>query len=346
MADFAIDLGNIEDADIYTFHAYEGISYLEKDIQDFQEKIGKPYGKLLLVEEFNPGAYFRHTPNYQEEGMPFEEIMEVCRRNGVPWMFWEHGYQFDEDDIWHANTAAISDIVTKEEPLDGVFWGAKVLPGAKRIWQTDWDWTGVGKRWNVHNAVSGICSEPQAACYVPRTLYFIDTFSEPGPLGSEYKVVDDDNQDQYFIDGGNDFYGHLRIQAAKRQDLWGGNPPKTGAPLVLHDVPGGYYSVETFVSAGPLVEYGTKPSQPLNTQMGLIVFQDPGNWTFFGLTNHDFTEGNNHIQGDGLTITSTVNGKSSVVTLEKYEEDYAFLKIEHRGDGYWRFSWKRENGEP
>lgn len=130
-ADVAIDLGNIEDADIYTFHAYEDISYLEKDIQDFQEKIGNPYGKLLLVEEFNPGAYYRHTPNYQEEGMPFEEIMEVCRRNGVPWMFWEHGYQFDDDDIWHANTAAISDIVTKEEPLDGVFWGAKVLPGLK-----------------------------------------------------------------------------------------------------------------------------------------------------------------------------------------------------------------------
>ena len=341
----AIDLGNIEDADIYTFHPYEDISYLDKEIQDFQKEISKPYGKLLLAEEFNPGAEKGHTPDDQVYGMDSEETMEVCRRNGVPWMFWEHGYQFDVDDVWYANGVTLN-FGTEEEHFDGVFWGAKVIPGAKRIWQTPWDWGSVGKRWNVDNAVSGICSEPGAACYVPGRLYFIDTFSKPGLLGSDYEVVDDDKDDQYFVAGGDDFYGHLRIQAAKYQDLWGGNPPRTGAPLVLHDVPSGYYSVETFVSADPLLEYGAKPSQSLNTQMGLFVFQDADNWIFFGLTNHDFTEGDTHIEGDGLIITSTVNGVSSVLTLEKYDEDYVFLKIESGGDHLWRFSWKRENGEP
>lgn len=344
----AVELGNIEDVDIYTFHAYEGISDLDKDIKEFQDEIGNPYGKLLLVEEFNPGAEKRHTPDYQEYRAPFEEIMEVCRKNGVPWMFWEHGYGFDDDDVWHAN-GVTSETWGEEEHLDGVFWGAKVLPGAKRIWQTFWDWSGVGKTWNVHKIVNNICSESTSLCGNTDMLYFIDTFSTSGELSNEYDVVDEDIQDNYYVPGeGTDFYGYLRIEAAKWQDLWGGNPPQTGAPLVLHDVPGGFYSVETFVSADPLMEYNTKPVQTLNTQMGLFVYQDFDNWIFFGLTNHDFTIGGTNYQEDGLILTVTVDGASSIVAIDDYPEDFVFLKIDkYTGfpNGY-RFFWKRENGEP
>jgi hypothetical protein len=350
----AIELGNIEDADIYTFHPYAGISILDKEIQDFQEKIGKPYGKLLLAEEFNPGAEKRHTPDYPEYRAPFEEIMEVCRRNGVPWMFWEHGYYFDEYNIWHAD-GVTSENDTEEEHIDGVFWGAKVLPGAKRIWQTSWDWGSVGKPWKVHTKVDNICFA-NPACDTGM-LYFIDTFSG-GQLSSEYEIFDEGTKDSYFITTGSPSYeyGYLRIEADKWQDLWGGAFMKTGAPLVLHEVSvlkdqfDEPYSVETFVSADPLLGLNAKPLQPLNTQMGLFVFQDVDNWIFFGLTHHDFTIGGSRVQGDGLIVAVTYNGVSSIVGgIEEYAEDFVFLRIDKLGrssGGGYRFSWKRENGEP
>ena len=87
------------------------------------------------------------------------------------------------------------------------------------------------------------------------------------------------------------------------------------------------------------------PSQILNTQMGLFVFQDVDNWIFFGLTNHDFTIGDTQNQFDGLILTFTKNGVSSVVTMQELSEDFVFLKIDHSAD-IWQFSWRRENGEP
>jgi hypothetical protein len=354
----ALGIGNIVDADIYTIHAYEGFSHLDKgisdldeDIQDFQREIGEPYGKLLMVQEFNPGAEKRHTPDYPEYREPFEAIMEVCRRNGVPWMFWEYGYWFDLDDIWHANEVT-SEGGAGEEHLDGVFWGAKVLPAAKRIWQTSWDWGNIGKSWRVHEKVDDICFADYA-CDTSR-LYFIDTFSG-GQLSAEYEIIDEDKRDSYFITTGSpNEYGYLRIEAGKYQDFWDDASSKTGAPIVLREVPvpedthDGSYSVETFVSADPLPDLSAKPLQQLNTQMGLFVIQDLKNWIFFGLTRHDFTSGEKRIQGDGLILTVTENGKSSIVTMDDYAEDFVFLKIDkYTGfpNGY-RFSWKRENGEP
>ena len=336
----ALALGDIKDADIYTFHSYEDISGLGKDIRDFKEEIGKPYRKLLLVEEFNPGANHKHTPDYSRYREDFEKIMEVCRKNRVPWMFWEHGYQFDADDIWHANAVTTKYDKVKEHS-DGVFWGAKIIPGSKKIWQSAWHPDSGGKIWKVHKMVYDICSSSNPACNTGK-LHFIDTFSNVGPPGSDYTIFDEDNKDIYFLPE-KDEYGYLRIEADKRQDLWGGTPPKTGAPLVLHDAPaGGYYSVETFVSADPT---DPTPSQALNTQMGLFVFQDVDNWIFFGLTNHNFTIGSTHYQADGLIVTLTKNGKSSIATIKSFKEDFVFLKIDHRAD-LWRFSWKRENGDP
>jgi len=78
--------------------------------------------------------------------------------------------------------------------------------------------------------------------------------------------------------------------------------------------------------------------------MGLFVFEDVDNWIFFGLTNHNFIIGDTTVEGDGLIVTSTENGVSSIVTERDIEEDFAFLKIKRRGDE-WQFWWRRQNGE-
>jgi Carboxypeptidase regulatory-like domain len=352
------DLGNIEDADIYTIHAYDQIDRLDKDIQDFQEQIGTPYGKLLLVEEFNPGAGKKYnTPDYPEYRADFEFIMEVCRKHRVPWMFWEHGYNgnnFDRDDIWHANSVNLEN---GKEHFDGVFWGAKLLPGAKRIWQTVWDWSSVGKPWKVHKIVDNNCAM-NFACATSE-LYFIDTFSgdtfSSGQLSNEYDIFDEGTKDSYVVTTGSPHeYGYLRIEAHEGQNLWYGT---SGAPLVLHDVPVlknsfDFYSVEAFVSADPLPGLNAEaqnvvPLQSPNTEMGLFVFQNVDNWIFFGLARHEFTIGNTNFHQDGLILTLTKNGTSSIVAIDPIAvDDFVFLKIDHRADGLWRFSWKRENGEP
>lgn len=319
------DLGNIQDADIYTLHPYWSPEVLQENIDSFQDTIGKPFGKLLLVEEFNP--FKRHTPGSYKHEKDFEKIMEVCRKNGIPWMFWEFDYLFnnfypkdDFDDIWHAN-ASNQDY----NYPDGVFWGAKIVPGGKKIWETTWDWTTIGKTWNVQEKVVSLCAMPGVSCQEGYPIFFLDTFSSE-PLDPDYHWFDEGNPDVKKVED-----GYLEIEAGVWQDLWGGSPYKRGAPLLLYPAPGGDYQVETFVRVDP----GTSSPQPKNTQMGLFVFQDVNNWIFFGLTNHDFDD----IQGDGLIVTTTINNNSSIKIEKPLDEDFAFLKIERRGNK-WSCYWK------
>ncbi|GAB4410776.1 MAG: hypothetical protein OHK0032_06550 [Thermodesulfovibrionales bacterium] len=336
--------GNIQDADIYTIHWYGSPDGLGDSIRQFQEEIGRPYGKLLLMEEFNPlfvstGVAQRrnHTPERKSQ---FEATMEECRRNKVPWMFWEYGYWFDGDDIWHANKVTAVGGKPVAWP-DGILWGAKVLPGAKNIWITSWPPT--EKKWKVHEKVDALCSQRGADCDIGRPIYFLDTFSA-GPLGSGYRWFDEEAPDSYSL---VDEPGYLRIEAGYGQDLWGGAPVKTGAPLLLRPAPGGDYWVETFVRADDpgeevLHEPMPYPAQPINTQMGLFVFQDVDNWIFFGLTYHDFTIGDTRVQRDGLIVTVTENGVSSIVEENNILADFMFLRIERQGDN-WKFYWKTEH---
>lgn len=344
------DWGNIQDADIYTIHWYRGPDGLGDSIRRFQQEIGEPYGKLLLMEEFNPlfdmspsGAQRRrHTPERKSQ---FEAIMEECRRNKVPWMFWEYGYWFDGDDIWHANKVTAVDGRPVVWP-DGILWGAKVLPGAKNIWITSWAPT--EKRWKVHKMVDALCSQRGADCEVGRPIYFVDTFSA-GRLSSGYRWFNEASPGVRETDSYSlvNELGYLRIKAGRGQDLWAGTPAKRGSPLMLRPAPERDYWIETFVRADDpgeevLHEPMPYPAQPINTQMGLFVFQDVDNWIFFGLTYHDFTIGDTRVQGDGLIVTKIESGVSSIVAESQILADFMFLRIERQGDN-WKFYWKTKH---
>ena len=161
-----------------------------------------------------------------------------------------------------------------------------------------------------------------------RTL-FLDTFST-NQLSSGYQWFDQGTVDTYHLGD-----GHLRIAAHKRQDLWGGIPIKRGAPLMLRPAPAGDYWVETFVRTNP-----ANIPQPLNTQIGLFVFQDVNNWIFFGLTHDEFSAA-----GDGLLVTSTVGNVSNIVAGQALAEDFVFLKIKKSGND-WRCYWKLHQDDP
>jgi hypothetical protein len=168
------------------------------------------------------------------------------------------------------------------------------------------------------------------------SIYFLDTFSTD-ELSSGYHWFDEkgapgDPDDAYSLTR-----GWLRIEAGVRQDLWGGTPLKRGAPLMLRPAPEGDYWVETFVSADRIGE----PSQPLNTQIGLFVFQDVNNWLFFGLTNHDFST---PYTTNGLMVTKTVGDTSSIVAGSDLTEDFVFLRIEKEGDD-WKFYRKLQHDD-
>ncbi len=174
------------------------------------------------------------------------------------------------------------------------------------------------------------------------TIDFLDTFSTsvlsagfnwfnevvppegPPPSNDKYILVD----------------GHLRIKAVKRQDLWGGGSKK-GAPLMLRSSPKGDYCIETFVIADPATSSGF-PSQPLNTQIGLFVFQDKDNWLFFGLTNQDFPT---PYTTNGLMVTKTAGGSSSIVAGSNLNNDFVFLQIRKNADD-WSFYWKLHHDDP
>jgi len=320
----------IEDADVYTVHKYGGYSSILRDkITEFQTKIGIPYGKLLLVEETN-GEAGRHTPGRREE--QFDSSTRLMESK-VPWMFWEHGYQYDSDDIWHANGMRDNLLYS-----DGVMWDAKVVPAAKKIWETSWDWSLVGKKWKVHDMVDELCAFPDAACNRDtNTTYFLDTFNNPYVLQSGYNWFDEENPDTYDL-----VEGYLRIEAGAFQDLWGGPPLKRGAPIMFRTAPEGNYYAETFVSADPAGKlFYELPSQGVNTQIGLFVFQDINNWIFFGLTNHDIPDES----GDGLIVTLTEDDNSSIVEKNSLQlTDYAFLKIVRDGN-IWKFYWKLNHSD-
>jgi hypothetical protein len=163
--------------------------------------------------------------------------------------------------------------------------------------------------------------------------YFLDTFSTD-QLSSGYRWFDEGVPDSYSLTAK---HGWLGINAGVRQDLWGGIPLKRGAPLLLRPAPEGDYKVDTFVSASPL----GAPSQPVNTQIGLFVFQDVNNWLFFGLTNHDFST---PYTTNGLMVTKTVGGASSIVAGSGLAEDFVFLRIKKDGDE-WKFYWKLQHDD-
>ena len=164
----------------------------------------------------------------------------------------------------------------------------------------------------------------------------LDSFSTD-QLSSGYHWFNDNNGDGVNDVDGDSYSltanrGWLTITAGERQDLWD-ETSKRGAPLMLRTAPSGKYFVETFVSASPLLA----PSQPLNSQIGLFVFESYDNWLFFSLTNHDFpTPGTTN----GLMVTKTVDGASSIVAGSGLREDFAFLKILRGSGNKWKFYWK------
>jgi regulation of enolase protein 1 (concanavalin A-like superfamily) len=307
------ELGQFTDADIYTFHTY---AQGGGDPQALRESTKK----LFLLEEF-PG---------------YEDIMGRSRRNKFPWMFWEYGYNFDGDDIWHANDPETG-------AKDGMIWGARVYPAAKRIWNTNWSYLGFHNKWKVHDMVEMLCAAPTADCQLDHSIKFIDTF-EPRPLVAGYHWHDERNPDSYDIQ-----QGFLIINADTKQDLW--STDKRGAPMILRTSPSGNYRLETFLSAG---ENYFSPVQALNTQAGLFVYQDANNWLYFGLTHHNFTLYDGRHTGNGLMVTKTQGGSSSVVAISgaadpafpvyPLTEDYVFLKIE-KIDNDWHCYWKLQHDD-
>jgi hypothetical protein len=133
---------------------------------------------------------------------------------------------------------------------------------------------------------------------------FVDDFSNPANL-SLYQKFDQQQVDSYKIAN-----GHLEIAASPKQDLWEGQY-KRGAPLLLIDpVTSGdnVYEVQAIVTAA-----STNGPQAVNTQVGLFAFWDVRNWVFWGFTNHDFTFDGVRTTFDGLIMTVTCGGSSSIV---------------------------------
>jgi hypothetical protein len=152
---------------------------------------------------------------------------------------------------------------------------------------------------------------------------FFDDF-EAGTLGSGYRWFDEGRPDRWEISG-----GWLRITASTGQDLWGGQSPKRGAPLMLRQAPTGDYEVSSIVDA----RWGGTP-QRVNTQVGLFVFQDVQNWLFFGFTYH-LSQGGELPDGDGLIVTSVLGGVSKIEHYENWAGDVAALTIVKSGDAWY-----------
>lgn len=338
--DFNASMGNIVDADIYTLHVYQGLpghslDALQFDIDRFKSVVGDPYNKLLLLEEFN--VYDTHTPGTDPQTeFTIEKIMELSRKNKIPWMLWEHGYYFDSDDIWHGNGLVDGKVVP-----DGVYWGSKLLPGALRIWNDFSFRLSTQLQWDVHPKTDNLCALPGAACDNDRRILFLDLFSgnDPSQLSNNYVWFDERTatfpEDSYDL-----LQGYLNIYAGLGQDLWGGGPPyKRGAPMLVYPAPNEDYMVESFVKAD-FSNPPMQPTQPINTQIGLFVFDNVHDWIFFGLTHHE-VDGEIH---DGLIVGSTQADSSSVIAEMPLEDDFVFLKISKWGNR-WNFYWKSENAQ-
>lgn len=339
--------GLVPHADVYTIHDYarSNVAALAKKIDDFYRITGRPHGKLLLVEEFNAfnenNVAFQRAPNHRSFTEANELRMDLSRRHGVAWMLWEHGYNYDVDDLWHKNSST--------QP-DGIVWGAKIAPGARDIWSTSWDARAVGQRWKVQRMVRNLCTRPGAACAQEGPIHFSDTYGGD-KLVSEWPGISYDRRDRGTTDSYAVSRGLLSISAARRQDLWGGSGGKDGAPLALVQAPLGDYWAETLVTADPNnlhrvpVNGAVVSQQPLNTQMGLFVFGGVNAGLFFGLTRHDFTSAGTRIRGNGLAITVTDSqGSRLVKTIKMEQADLAFLRVVRQGNK-WHFSYRLEQGE-
>jgi len=126
--DFPLLDHDFTDADIYTMHFYWTQiqpTALERLITDFRgpQGIGGQRGKLLFVEEFNDPWRRPEDPTDPPEDSRIQQQVELFQQLGVPWMFWEYGYKFDDDDIWHGG-------------VDTHAWEQIIRPHADNAWNT------------------------------------------------------------------------------------------------------------------------------------------------------------------------------------------------------------------
>ena len=175
------------------------------------------------------------------------------------------------------------------------------------------------------------------------TIFQVHFTDENDITANQFEWFDEEETDSYDLETTSP--GWLKINAGVRQDIWD-TPWKRGAPIMFHPIPSlispwwvlvtGDYTARTRVSASPL----GNPSQTVNTQMGLFIFKDEHNWLFFGLTNHNFNT-DPPLPQNGLILTKTFNGSSSVVEGNNLTEDFVDLKIERIKEGNeWEFYWK------
>jgi len=134
---------NFAAVDIYTVHPYN--LFLDYYIDEFLSPtgIGGQYGKLLLMEEFNP--YRLNTGLYDEDH--FESFINKAESRNMPWMFWEYGYNFDGDDVWH-------------DGVDNHLWNTVIVPHATTMWNTIQPCT--GSQWRVGEMVKALIHFPLA----------------------------------------------------------------------------------------------------------------------------------------------------------------------------------------
>ncbi len=123
------DPRSVAGVDIKTRHHYPGHSPARGDFGDDRDE-------LRLLEEFNVNIDFFRAA--QDPDM-FESIIEEAEERDIPWMFWEYGYKFDGDDIWHGGD-------------DGKLWEDVIVPRARAMWNRRW--TGTGKQWRVEAMIN------------------------------------------------------------------------------------------------------------------------------------------------------------------------------------------------
>ncbi len=111
-------LGDIKNADIYTLHYYcDDVPRLFADLNYVRS-----IRKLFLVEEFGKlrGEGMNSLISY------YRYVTQVCRENGIPWMFWRMGHRkdstdwsiLDDDPVWQEVVIPEADSIAKISTRD------------------------------------------------------------------------------------------------------------------------------------------------------------------------------------------------------------------------------------
>lgn len=131
-ADAKLFFNDVREVGVYLWWPSSGrhCSDTQIRVSDDNGLNGFPFGVdfTTIVNQTIDGGQWNKIGTFQFGYKPYNttsylNLIQDYESWNIPWMFWEYGYKFDHDDLWHSGE-------------DAILWNEVIVPHAKTMWNT------------------------------------------------------------------------------------------------------------------------------------------------------------------------------------------------------------------